>query len=456
MKNISKYRNIFGEDHKEYFSDIHAPEGNTEGFYMDLNSNFLAISWVGKGGYVMIHDPSVPDRTPADKPHIKAHDGNVTNLKFSPYRNSLLCTCSEDCKVKLWEIPEKGLTENMTEELQHYNGHTKKVVACEFNPVCQDVIATGSYDSTVHTWNIIKAEPVSIVEVGQPVCQLVWNHNGSQLGATIKGKGFVIDPRKKEITHTINCFENTRITRMHFIDDDHVVAIGTNKVNKKQIKLFDLRKVTDGQLSEDVSKIDLDSRVTYFWSFYDYGRKLLYYAGKGENSYHVYDMVQDDKVMFCNSIHTAYSPISITAYPEKLMDYNRIEIMKFATLTNNHVINFSSIYVPRKVKQYERALYPDVFVGESAIDYDGWVSGQNAEPIVKEINTVENKWVSEPIKFEKKVEEVKLTPEEELKVVKKELQETKEELARVKASLEQCEQENKQLKAKLEEAGVSA
>lgn len=431
---FSKWRNIYGEEEKNHFSDIDAIDHNVEGSLIDVNTNFMAVSWKGLKGDVAIFDPSKPDRTPTTIPLIRAHSSFVSNVKFSPFRPSLLSTCSDDATIKLWEIPEGGLTQDLTEEIQKYTGHTKKTNLTEFHPLCQDIMLSGSYDKGVHTWNMIKSESISQVTLPDYPTSLCWNRNGSLAMASTKTQAFVIDPRANAITITVNTHDSVRGSNVHFVDDNYFVTVGGTKSNKKEIKIFDLRKAADGVIAEDSGKMEHDSKVTYFWTFFDESLKLLYYAGKGEGSFHVFDL-NDEKILPCTTFKGELRT-SVCAFPKKLNDYNRLEVMKFAQIQKN-TIRFSSFFVPRKIKAYDPAIYPPCFCGEQALDIDSWIGGQNAEPILKEINTIENKWVSEPIKYEKKVEEVKLTPEEELK-----------------KRVAELEAENAELKAKLAAAGI--
>jgi coronin-1B/1C/6 len=49
-------------------------------------------------------------RLEADLPLIKGHAGPVVDFDFSPFNDSLLATASEDGIVKLWLIPDEGVT----------------------------------------------------------------------------------------------------------------------------------------------------------------------------------------------------------------------------------------------------------------------------------------------------------------------------------------------------------
>ena len=75
--------------------------------------------------------------------------------------------------------------------------------------------------------------------------------------------------------------------------------------------------------------------------------------------------------------------------------------------------------------------------------YEQWVAGENAEPIKKEINTIENKFVSKVEVFQKQeVKKVEKTPEDKVK-------ELEGKLAELTVKLNQLEEENAKLKKQL-------
>lgn len=465
MKKATKWKNVTGElTKKARFMDIMSPESNVEGNLLDVNTNFLAVAWKGKNGNIAIYDPSKPDRTPANYPLIKpAHDGNITDLKFSPFRTNILASGGEDGLLKLWDIPEGLLKEDMSNEIQKYSGHHKKISLLEFNPVCGDVITSASNDMTVHTINLVKAEPISVVELSEAPSGMTWNHNGSTLAVASKMKTSIIDPRTKAIVSTISTHEGNKLSKVHFVDENTILSVGAPKSSKKEAKLFDLRKVTDGKLSEFVSKCEFDISSNFFWSFYDDSRKLAYVTGKGDYTFSIVD-ANDGVVGFLGKFVTV-DHTSVCQFPVKLVDYNSLEIMRFMEISKGTIAT-SSVHVPRKVKSFDPAFYPPVFSGEQAIDVDAWTSGSNAEPIIKEIKTIENKWVSEPIVYVKKEEVKKLTPEEENKQLKLKIETLEQENSKLKDQVKaltakvegsaKLEEEIKTLKAKLEEAEKAA
>ncbi len=88
-------------------------------------------------------------------------------------------------------------------------------------------------------------------------------------------------------------------------------------------------------------------------------------------------------------------------FERKSLDYNRLEIDKFARYVNSKNVYYISYTIPRRNPGYDPTLYPPVECGEAALSYDQWIWGETSEPIKKEINTIDNKFVSKVENFVK-------------------------------------------------------
>ena len=170
MKQVSKLRNIFGEPKKEKFTDIAMAEVTSEGSLIAVNSTFLGVSWQSVKGCVGIFDANVPTRIPSEIPLIRGHDSYISDIKFSPFRANLLSTASDDTTVKLWEIPQEGVKEDITNEIQKFTGHNRKVSHVQFNPVCNDIIALPRLITLFRRGIWLKVKPFAklVLEIALP------------------------------------------------------------------------------------------------------------------------------------------------------------------------------------------------------------------------------------------------------------------------------------------------
>jgi hypothetical protein len=131
-------------------------------------------------------------------------------------------------------------------------------------------------------------------------------------------------------------------------------------------------------------------------------------------------------------------------FERKCLDYNRNEIDRFARYVNSQKVYYVSFTIARRNPGFDHTLFPPVFSGEPTLSYDQWAGGENGEPIKKEINTIENKFVSNAETFvkEEAKQESSSSPDDKVK-------ELEEKLAELQAKLTQVKEENTNLKKEL-------
>ena len=100
--------------------------------YIKGNTKFFAVAMQGGGGPFAICDHTKPGKRDADAPIIGGHKGAVLDLDFNPFHEHVVASASDDSTIKVWGIPEAGLTENITEPLVDLHGHGRKVTLIRF------------------------------------------------------------------------------------------------------------------------------------------------------------------------------------------------------------------------------------------------------------------------------------------------------------------------------------
>ena len=440
----TKFKNALGADKKEKFTNCSVSTVSTEGRLIAVNSNFLAMSWSNMGEVVVV-DSANPFRIKPNQPRIKGHRANVLDLEFSPFSSDLLAVTYDDYSVLLYKIPEGGLKEHMTKEVQVYQKHTKKVPFVNFNPVASDVVCSGAFLGEIHVWNAIKAETYAELKADDSPTIVRWNPNGTLIGATTKKKTInIFDPRanKMILSHHIN--DSFQAAKFDWLDNNTFATTSWTKAGAKTLKLWDVRKVKADLTSEgEVNHIQIDNSKTVTTPFADRDSKLLYCIGKGEATTHVYDYSEGK---FKKGLDASSSEPSICSvlWERKCLDYNKLEVDRFARFVNSGKVYYVSFTIPRRNPGYDPTLYPPVECGEAALSYDQWTGGQTSEPVRKAINTIENKFVSKVevfVKQEVKVEKKK--PEDKIK-------ELEGKIAEVSVKINQLTQENAKLKKQIE------
>ena len=440
----SKFKNAIGADKKEKFTNCSVTTVSTEGRYIAVNGNFLAMSWSNMGEVVVV-DSATPFSIKPDQPRLKGHRANVLDLEFSPFSSDLLACSYDDNAVLLWKIPEGGLKEHMTQEVQLYQKHSKKVPFVTFNPVASDVVCSAAFLGEIHVWNAIKGETFCELKADDTPTLVSWSPNGTLIGATTKNKFMnIFDPRANKMIfkHQIN--EAFQSAKFAWLDNETFATTSWNKAGGKLLKLWDVRKVKDDLTSEgEVTSVQIDTSKTVSTPFVDRDSKLLYSVGKGEASIHIYDYSSGTFIKGIN-FSSAEPSISSVLFDRKCLDYNTLEVDRFARFVNSQKVYYVSFTIPRRNPGFDSSLYPPVECGEAALTYDQWTGGQTAEPIKKEINTIENKFVSKVEVFVKQEVKVEVkTPEDKIK-------ELEGKIAELSVKVNQLTEENAKLKKQIE------
>ena len=81
----------------------------------------------------------------------------------------------------IWEIPDGGLTENLSEPLVTLQAHQRRVGIVNWHPLAENIILTAGFDYMVYIWNIETPDaPITNIEMHTDTIYCVaWNLNGT-------------------------------------------------------------------------------------------------------------------------------------------------------------------------------------------------------------------------------------------------------------------------------------
>jgi len=120
-------------------------------------------------------------------------------LAFSPFHGNLLATSSADCTVKLWSIPDEGITANHDKWDANLDEHCKKVSLIGWHPSAEYTLAAADIGGTVKIWDV-QSEKSMFDYTGNTAVpwSMQWNHDGSMIGLITKEKKMhIVDPRQQ-------------------------------------------------------------------------------------------------------------------------------------------------------------------------------------------------------------------------------------------------------------------
>lgn len=444
-----KYKNIIGEVEKEQIYPGDILELTTEGNILATNGVFIAALWNSMGSNIYIMDYKSRQNIPTDKKYIRVSKQVMDDIEFSPFRSDLLSTSCSDSTVKLWKIPEGGLTEDLEKEELCYK-KKRKCILNRFNPVASDIAALFHSQPAIDVWNSEVGKSIVEISMKDNPTSLSWNPNGILVGATLKNKTFnAFDPRANKLVVSSLISEGSKSTKMCWIDNNNVGILCYTKSNGKEFRVFDLRKVKDDlTLEAPIQTISIDKSPSFTTPFYDAESEVLFTVGKGEST--IKSWYRDNGVFKNATVSSSNFPGIFWCHaPRRFVDYEKCIIdtfIRYCSKTKSFV--FTHIRVPRRNEGYEPELYPDVFSGEAALTADKWIAGENAEQIKKPIDTIENKFVSGDTK---KVEVSEPAPEEKVVVDDTKVKELEAKVADLEGKIKELTEENDRLKKELEE-----
>lgn len=369
--------------------------------------------------------------------HINGHSAAVLDFDFNPFNDNIIASGSEDQTVKVWDIPEGGLTTSLSTPVVDLHGHGRKVTFLRFHPTANNVLASASADHTVKLWDIEKGAEMSTLSGAHAdlIQDLVWDYTGSFYATSCKDKGVrMIDARAAAVSSNIEtAHEGSKCVKLTYLGGmDKLVTVGFSKQSQRQFKVWDLRN-----LGAEVKKTDIDQAAGTIMPFYDPDTCLLYLAGKGDGNVRFYEMVDDNP--YCYALNDHKSNVSakgMAMVPKRALNVMSCETARLMKLTTNSVEPLS-FFVPRKSEAFQDDIYPDTFSGVPSHSADEWMGGSTLPPMLKSLNPSGGGGSASPSSPPKPVQPIRT-------------------VASVSAELDKALARIKALEEKLAAAGISA
>lgn len=219
-------------------------------------------------------DPSIP--------LLRSTGGNIIDFGISPFNDQLLITASEDAVLRMWVIPEDGLTTDVTEPDGELKGHSKKIALMRFHPCADYTMATTALDNSVKIWDIARQESsTQFRDLKNNCTSMEWSHNGSLLAVTTKDKTLtVFDPRLEGSALNVGIHEGGKPQKLCWLGDSQtILTTGFSKTSDRQYGVWDIR-----DLSNPLCLRRMDDNTGVAFPFFDEDNKIVYIATRGETA----------------------------------------------------------------------------------------------------------------------------------------------------------------------------
>ncbi|GFO43244.1 coronin [Plakobranchus ocellatus] len=200
----SKFRHVFGTPYKrdQCYDGLRITRTSWESTYCCVNPKFVAvITEAAGGGSFLVLPLDKVGRQDINVPMVAGHKGAVLDIAWCPHNDEIIASASEDCTVKIWQIPSAGIIgENLTEPVADLAVHQRRVTLVVWHPSALNVLLSTSSDNTVIFWNIGTEEAMLQIEVPDQIFSVSFNPDGSKFACTCKDKKLrVLDSHTGEI-----------------------------------------------------------------------------------------------------------------------------------------------------------------------------------------------------------------------------------------------------------------
>lgn len=378
----SKFRHLYGSPSKKesWYEGIKVTTNAHDSNFCEVNPKFLAIVIESTGGGVFLVLPiNQTGKLVGSFGRVCGHRGSVTDIKWNPFDDNIIASCSDDATIKLWSIPDKGITVPLTQSLIEMRGHFKKVGHIEWHPVASDILLSAGLDFKVIVWNCKTGEAARVISVhGDAVFSISWSPDGCFFASTCKDKTIrVIDPRNGSVLVQGEGHLGTKCSKIVFVGKNRLFTTGFSRMSERQFALWNTEDMSKPLKAENV---DCSSGILI--PYFDHDTKIMFLAGKGDGNIRFYEISDSHPhVQFLNQFQSNLPQRGLGQMPKRGCEVKRCEIVRFYKLhTTKEAVEPISMIVPRKSEVFHGDVFPPTNSYVSCLTAEEWLSGIDRQP----------------------------------------------------------------------------
>uniref|UniRef100_A0A914DP58 Coronin n=1 Tax=Acrobeloides nanus TaxID=290746 RepID=A0A914DP58_9BILA len=363
---------------------IQITEITWDSLFCAVNPKFIAIINKGAGGPFLVIPVNKVGRIDKEYPFVDAHKAPCLEVQWSPFNDNVIASCSEDTTAKVWLIPDRGLTRNLSDPVVELCGHQKRVNTLQWHPTANNILLTAGGENKLLMWNVGTGE--ALLEIsGHP--DMIWsinfNYDGSRFVTTCKDRKIrVIDSHSGEVLHEGMGHEGVKPQKAIFLRDGQIFTTG---FTKRSERLYALRNQED--LSNPILQDELDTSNGVLFPLYDEDSGLIYLAGKGDSAIRYYEVNDDPPfVHYINTYTTSEPQRGLGFMPKRGLNSMENETARMYKITTKGIVDVLQFFVPRKSDLWQADLYPDTRSTIPALTAEQWIEGKDAPPKLMPVN----------------------------------------------------------------------
>jgi coronin-1B/1C/6 len=240
----SKFRHVYGQASKKQdcYDNIRITKSSWDSTFCAVNPKFIAIiTEAAGGGSFLVMPVEKTGRVDRDTPLVVGHKAAVLDVAWCPHNDNLIASSSEDCTIKVWDIPNGGLTKNLNDCVADLVAHQRRVGVICWHPTAYLVLMSAGSDNKVFIWNVATAEILTELETHPDmIYTAIWNYNGSKIATTCKDKMIrCFDPRTGKLINEGKGHQATKPMRAVFLKDGNLFTTGFSRTSERQYALWD-------------------------------------------------------------------------------------------------------------------------------------------------------------------------------------------------------------------------
>ncbi|KAG4075646.1 hypothetical protein HA402_003471 [Bradysia odoriphaga] len=355
--------------------DICVGSYQTYGNNIAASAMFMAFNWEHAGSSLAVLPIDDCGRKSKTMPLLHGHTDTVTDLHFSPFHDGLLATGSQDCLVKIWYIPEKGLETSLSNPECTFSHKQRRVETVGFHPTA-DYLLHSTSAGNVSLWDITcQKEVFANNEHPEVIQSLSWKLDGSILSTSCKDKMVrIIDPRAQNcMTAIAESHQSIKDSRVVWLgDQNRILTTGFDAARLRQIIIRDLRKFNVPEKT-----LELDCSTGVLMPLFDPDTNMLFLAGKGDTTISYMEVTDKDPHLIEGLRHNGEQTKGACLVPKRALRVMEGEVNRIMQLTSNSVIPIM-YQVPRKTyRDFHADLYPDTNGFKTNLTCAQWLTGVN-------------------------------------------------------------------------------
>ncbi|XP_041943104.1 coronin-7-like isoform X3 [Alosa sapidissima] len=351
--------------------------GECDGFC--TSRHHVAVPLAIAGGQIAVFELSQPGKLPDTALPTIQNSVSVADFCWDPFNPHRLAVAGEDAKIRMWLVPEGGLTETLTEPECVLQGHTEKIYSIKFHPHASGLLVSSSYDLTVRLWDLQSGKEVKKLKGhDDQIFGMAWSPDGMLLATVCKdGKVRVYDPRKSdEPIQEGPGPEGHRGARIVWVlEGKYLLVSGFDNRSERQLYLISAECVSAGP----VANVSADVSPSTLIPFYDPDTSVIFLTGKGDTRVYIYDIVPEEPYLLeCSSFHSSEPHKGFSFLPKTLCDVRDVEVARALRLSKTSIEPIA-FRVPRVRKEFfQDDVFPETAVWwESSLSAAAWFTGSN-------------------------------------------------------------------------------